>query len=383
MGILSIFLSRQKIFNWNNNPRYGAVSGLSEPSRKTILYDRHVALNAKMVEFCGWEMPIQYKGIIQEHKIVRESCGIFDVSHMGRIIIEGPDAERFVDLLSTNKIWGKPDSSAIYTVWSLPFGGTLDDVIVYKKNPQHFFVIVNAANRQKDLKYVLEQSERYDVVVSDCYETEGILAIQGAKAVEIVSEIFPAAKSLPRMHFIHEKFEGKDLILSNTGYTGSKGFEIYAPNDLIVLLWDAFLQKGVEPIGLGARDTLRLEMGYALYGHELSETISANESVSAWAVKWDKGEFIGKSALQKIEKDKRFEYGILLEEAGIAREGAQVFLEGKNIGKVTSGTHSPTLNRAIAIIISDVMLKAGDKIEVQIRKNLVRAQVAALPFIKQ
>jgi aminomethyltransferase len=355
---------------------------------KTPLYDRHVALGAKIVDFQGWEMPVQYQGIIQEHLNVRQNVGLFDVSHMGRILVEGPEAEKFLDYLSTNKISGKADLTATYTVWSLPKGGCVDDVIVYKVNSDHFFVIVNAGNRQKDLEHILTESRKFDVVIQDRYTQDGILAIQGPKAQILMSHLFSEANSLKHMHFCFVNYSGQSIVLSRTGYTGAGGFEIYGPNSVIVELWDRILQEGkpygILPIGLGARDTLRLEMGYALYGHEIDEVISANESVSAWTVKWDKPQFLGKEALMRIEQDpnKRSEYGIILIDKGIARAGYEVLLNDQKIGIVTSGTHSPSLNQAIAIILVKRTLQPNDLVEVQIRQNRCKAKVVKLPFVK-
>jgi len=354
---------------------------------KTILNEQHRALGAKLVEFCGWEMPIQYKGVIQEHMAVRQHVGIFDVSHMGRILVEGNDAEDILDYLSTNALKNKQDGNATYTVWCNEEGMCVDDLIVYRESSTRFFVIVNAGNREKDLNHIQSHAKDWDVKIIDRYKEDGIIAIQGPKAEELVISQFPEAKDVKPMHFMAVNYQGGRIILSRTGYTGAGGFEIYAPNNSIIKLWDLFLTKGekegIEPIGLGARDTLRLEKGYALYGHELSDKIAPNESVSGWTIKWDKGEFLGKRALEALQKhpSKRSEYGILLEDKGIAREGYAVFYEGKAIGSVTSGTFSPSLNRAIAIVLVEKKFKEGDSVEIQIRQNLCRGTITKLPFL--
>lgn len=353
---------------------------------KTALNDRHRALGAKLVDFCGWEMPVQYQGIIAEHNSVRKNAGLFDVSHMGRVKISGPDAERFLDYLSTNTIAGKTDFSATYTVWAMASGGCVDDVIVYRQSKNDFFVVVNAGNRKNDLDHLRREAKAFNVHVQDLYDSEGILSIQGPNSRKIVTKTFAEADSLKHMHFCFVRYEGQDIILSATGYTGEIGFEIYAPHHAIVSLWDRWLQEGKElglvPVGLGARDTLRLEMGYALYGHELSETISATESVSSWTVKWNKADFLGKSHLEKLESnpEKRSEYGIELIEPGIARQGYEVFKTGERIGIVTSGTQSPTLNKAIAIILVRGKLMIDDIVEVQIRQQRCKGKVTKLPF---
>lgn len=354
---------------------------------KTALYETHLALGAKMTEFGGWEMPIQYKGIIHEHLAVRTKAGIFDVSHMGRIIIEGSGAEELLDYLSTNTISGKKEETATYTVWCDPEGGCVDDLIVYRESREKFFVVVNASNRQLDLEHLLHNARGYDVSIVERYQQDGILSVQGPKAAVVVEALFPVAGQLNPMRLAAAAYKNEKIILSRTGYTGADGFEIFAPNHVIVELWDVLLKtgksSGIEPIGLGARDTLRLEMGYALYGHEISQEIYPIESVSAWTVKCDKRDFVGKAALEKakILPKIRSEYGIVLKDKGIAREDYEVFLDGAAIGRVTSGTYSPSLNQAIAIILTDEKLHEGDVVEVKIRQNMCAAEVVKLPFL--
>lgn len=350
---------------------------------RTALYDRHVALGAKLVPFSGWEMPIHYaQGILHEHHAVRLAAGVFDVSHMGRIAIEGQDAEALLDFLSTNRIAGKPDLSATYTVWANEQGRSVDDLIVYKQDPTHFFVIANASNREKDLAHLKKAAERFHVTVRDCYREEGILALQGPMAMGLAAGLIPEAASLTPHHFLTATYQEKPLILSGTGYTGSGGCEFFGSTELIVSLWDQLLEAGAEPTGLGARDTLRLEMGYALYGHELSESIAPSESIAAWTVKWEKSDFLGKTALEKLEPTKRHAYGIILIDKGIAREGYPVWSNEKQIGSVTSGTFSPSLNRAIALILVQKPLAMGDRVWIQVRDQRAWAEVVSLPFIK-
>lgn len=353
---------------------------------KTILYEQHLSLGAKMVDFGGWQMPIQYKGIISEHIAVRQHVGIFDVSHMGRISIEGKDAGKLLEYLSTNYIIKKPDGSATYTVWCNESGMCLDDLIIYKISSSNFFIVVNAGNRQKDLDHLKHHAAKFDVIITDYYQDGGILAVQGPKADALVSHVFPTAASLKPMHFISDHYENEEIFVARTGYTGEDGFEIYASNAITKKLWDKLLEDGkqfsIEPIGLGARDTLRLEMGYALYGHEINETITPTESVSTWTVKFDKDDFIGKKSLEATPA-KRHEYGIVLENKGIPREGCEVFdTSGNLIGKVSSGTFSPSLNQGIAIVLVEKNLHEGDNVDVKIRQHLCRAKVIKLPFYK-
>ena len=351
---------------------------------KTALYDRHSALGAKIVPFSGWLMPIQYKGIIHEHHAVRNNAGLFDVSHMGRILVSGKEAEQFLDYLSTNKIAGKPDFSATYTVWPNVDGGSVDDVIIYRENAHHFFIIVNAGNRQKDLDHLTRESSNFDVQIAPCFDTEGILALQGPQALTILQEIIPDAVKVKPMRFVKTHYNGHPIILSGTGYTGAGGCEIYGYKEDIVSLWDQLIAKGVEPIGLGARDTLRLEMGYALYGHELADDIAANESISSWTVRFEKPSFLGREPMRQLEANpaKRYTYGVILKDPGIAREGYPVFQGDQQIGKITSGTMSPSINKAIALILVDRKLKKGDSIEIQIRQSRAKAEVIQLPFYK-
>lgn len=356
---------------------------------KTALYSRHCDLKAKIVDFAGWEMPIQYKGILAEHQAVRQAVGLFDVSHMGRIKVSGPDAERFLDYLSTNRITGKAPYSATYAVWCHKEGGCIDDVIIYRINASHFFVIVNASNRQKDLEHLQHEAKGFDVAIESYFENGGIIALQGPKALDLMSHFFPEALNLKPMTFIEVEELGQPLILSRTGYTGAGGFELYGSNDQIVSLWDRLLAEGkifgIEPIGLGARDTLRLEMGFALYGHELSDDIAPSESVSAWTIKWDKPVFIGKEALIQLQANpsKRSAYGVKLLNPGIARQGYVVFKEGVRIGEVTSGSLAPTLNQAIALILVDSPLQIGEIVDIQIRQTICHAEVVQLPFVRK
>lgn len=356
---------------------------------RTLLYEKHAALGAKFIEFCGWEMPLHYsQGIIHEHRVVRQSVGIFDVSHMGRICVEGPDAEFFLDYLSTNQIVGNDDGTATYTVWCSEKGSSIDDLLVFRSTSDDCFVVANAGNRTKDLDHLQKMAASYNVRIRPRYEEEGILAVQGPQALHVISRLFPKAAAIKYMHFIKFMKDGAELILSRTGYTGSPGYEIFAPSGLIADLWERLLSEGrefgIEPIGLGARDTLRMEMGYALYGHELSDSIAPTESVSSWTVKWGKMDFLGKQALKirSLKPFKRFSYGMLMQEKAVPRRGHKIWLEGKEIGEVTSGTYSPTLNRGMALIMVHKKLSVGQPLEVMIRGNLMPAIVAALPFVE-
>jgi aminomethyltransferase len=348
---------------------------------KTPFYERHLALKAKIVPFAGWQMPIQYKGILEEHRMVREQVGIFDVSHMGRVGISGPDAEKLLNFLSTNEIKGKKEGSATYTVWCNSQGGSVDDLLVYKEASDRFFVIVNASNREKDLEHLQNEGAGFRVEIHPFFE-EAILAVQGPRAKEFLIPFFPKIEELAPKTFSTFTYQDQEIIVSATGYTGSSGFELFGPKEPLLILWDRLIAKGVEPIGLGARDTLRLEMGYALYGHELSETIAPIESVSAWTVKEEKGDFLGKQALLTLENSpyKRSQVGVILQDPGIAREGYPVLKDGEKIGQVTSGTFSPSLRQSIALVMIEGNLGEGEIVEVEIRGRQVPAKVVELPF---
>lgn len=355
---------------------------------KTVLYPKHQALGAHFVDFGGWEMPLQYQGIREEHLAVRTRVGLFDVSHMGRIAVEGPDAEAFMDYVAANKIAGRKEYSATYTVLCSSTGGCVDDTIIYCIDRQHYFMIANAANRQKDLLHLQERAKDFNVKVIPCYENEGILAIQGPEAGTVVAAIFPDSSRLNKpMQFMETMRLGHKMYLSTTGYTGAGGVEIYAPNEALEELWDRLMQygtpHGIVPVGLGARNTLRLEMGYALYGHEIDDTIAPTESVAAWSVKLDKPDFFGKASLMALEHSptKRSAHAVLLKDPGVMRDNYPLFKEGEEIGKITSGGFSPTLNQSIGLALTRGHLQVGSPVEVQIRKQLNAAEVVTIPFI--
>lgn len=344
-----------------------------------------------MVPFAGWDMPVQYQGILAEHQTVRQAVGLFDVSHMGRIKVQGTDAERLLDFLSTNRIVGKTPGSATYTVWCHAHGGSVDDVIVYKISDTQFFVIANAGNRDKDLEHLATQAQlqHLDVEIQEVFSQAGILALQGPAAFPLMLSLVPEVETLKPMRFLSLGKESDEFFISRTGYTGAGGVELYGSAQRMVEWWDLLMDKGqaygIQPVGLGARDTLRLEMGFALYGHELSDAIAPIESVSAWTVKWDKPDFLGKAALVALEQSahKRWAFGVRLGDRQIARQGYAVFKDEKQIGEVTSGSFSPTLGASIALILVDRPLQKEDQVKIQIRQTLCPAQVVELPFVRK
>lgn len=337
-----------------------------------------------MVDFAGWEMPLHYpEGSLHERDVVRERVGLFDVSHMGRIVVEGADAERFLDYVSANRIADKPVGSVTYTVWCHEEGGSVDDLLVYRTSQESFFVVANAANRQKDLQHLLAHATGFDLSITHRFQGEGILAVQGPRARDLIHHLFPSLEPMKPMRVA----ERDGVVIASSGYTGETGFELMASSTLICDLWDQLLVQGQQyeaaPIGLAARDLLRLEMGYALYGHELSDQIAPTESVSSWTVKLDKGEFIGREALLALEQSggKRSQIGLRLLEPGVARANYPVYLNGREVGVVTSGGYSPALHASIAIAMVHPPLSYEQKVEVQIRSRNVKARVVPFPFI--
>ncbi len=356
--------------------------------KKTALYDRHVACGGRMVEFAGYMLPVQYTGINQEHNAVRESCGLFDVSHMGEVVVKGSNALDFVQNLLTNDFSEMVDGQVKYSPMCNHEGGVIDDLLVYRDGAEHFTLVVNAANREKDFNW-MKANNPMGAELSDLSDSYSQLAIQGPKAEAIIKSI---ADELPVEYysFVKTKVAGETCILSRTGYTGEDGFEIYCKNEVATKLWDAVMESGGEeiiPCGLGARDTLRLEAAMPLYGHEMDEMVTPLEAGLKYFVKTDKAcDFIGKAALQKQldEKLKRRRCGLEIVDKGIARDGAEISVDGKVIGKVTSGTRAPNLKKAVALALVDVPYHKRDtELSVNVRGRELKAVVIRLPFYKR
>ena len=347
--------------------------------KKTSLFEKHQDLKARFVSFAGWQMPLYYKGIHSEVSAVRNTGGLFDVSHMARITIRGDDTLPFLEHLSTNSVIDKPFGKAFYTVFCNEQGGAVDDLLVYLISPKLAFIVVNAANREKDYLHLLSQCKPYSVWIEPHFEDEGILSLQGPNSHEIVRDY----AYLKPFEFVW--LEG-GVFISRTGYTGERGYEFYGPKNTINHLWDRLLKSGshfgIEPCGLAARDILRLEMGYALYGHELSETIDPLESVARFAVKMDAHEFLGKQAMQSAT-NLRVPIAIAGMENIPAREGYLILHQGHVIGKVTSGGFSPTLNRPIALGLVERSLPEKAHVDVLIRSSSHPFEIVKLPFIKR
>lgn len=355
--------------------------------KKTPLYEEHIKCGGKIVEFGGYLLPVQYKeGVIREHMAVRTSCGLFDVSHMGEILIQGPDAVKALNHLLTNDYTVMKDGKARYSPMCLESGGTVDDLIVYKVRENDYFVVVNAANKDKDYAWMKEHVSG-DVSVTDVSDAYGQIALQGPKAEEILRKLVKE-EDIPKGYysaFFDRKVGDVTCIISRTGYTGEDGFEFYMPSQDAAALWNLLLETGKEegliPCGLGSRDTLRLEASMPLYGHELTDEISPLAAGLGRFVKLDKEEFIGKEALLAEGEPARRRVGLRVTGKGIVREHMEVMTGEKNVGVTTSGTHCPFLGYPVAMAMLDAGIPAeGAKVEVLVRGRRIEAETVKLPF---
>ncbi|MDX1440743.1 MAG: glycine cleavage system aminomethyltransferase GcvT, partial [Rubricoccaceae bacterium] len=364
--------------------------------KTTPLHAAHVALGAKMVPFAGFDMPVQYSGIIDEHMSVRNAAGLFDVSHMGEVMVRGSEAFDFVQRLVTNDAAKLSNGKAMYTVMCREHGGAVDDLLVYRLSEDEYMLVINASNIEKDLDHIREQHEAsgFDCSITDISDSTALLAIQGPKAFDIVADVADlSVHEIPFYSFIQPdsgEFLGCErAILSHTGYTGEKGLEIYCEPEKAVEVWNALLaageKHGLKPAGLGARDTLRLEAGYCLYGHELTEEVNPLEAGLGWVTKPDAAEFVGAGTVRKMKSDgiPRKLIGFVVEERGIARQGSQIInSEGVKIGEVTSGTQSPVLAKGIGlgfVVNKPEFTTPGAKIFLNVRNRTLEATVTKPP----
>ena len=355
--------------------------------KKTPLHASHRRAGAKMVEFVGWDMPVQYQGVIQEHLAVRSRAGLFDVSHMGEIEIRGAGALDLCQRLGANDAGRMKPFQAQYNLLLNENGGIVDDVIVYRLAEDIFFVCVNAANTEKDFRWI-ESRASGAVEVEDVSAKYAQLAVQGPRAPKIVASLTALdLSSVKSFHFAYADVAAVRCLVARTGYTGEDGFELYCDADKAVTLWDAILEAGAAeglcPVGLGARDTLRLEKAYPLYGHELDDATSPLEAGLNWVVKFSKTEFIGRDVLlrQKEKSVERKLIGLELTAPGIARSGYPLSKGRRSIGRVTSGTKSPTLGKSIALgYVETAEAAIGNLIDVEIRGRPVAAKIVSIPF---
>lgn len=360
---------------------------MAEEIRQTCLHDSHLALGAQMSPFAGFDMPIQYAGITPEHLAVRNSVGMFDVSHMGEIFISGPDAERYVNHIFTNNISGYAPGKILYGMMLYPDGGCVDDLLVYREfEPDNFLLVVNAANIEKDYDWMLEQQNGFDVRIDNRSDVWGQIAVQGPEAEKTVLDVLglSCAKDLGFYEYCNSQWNGNRLIVSRTGYTGEDGFELYATTADTKEIWDILLKAGVPPCGLGCRDTLRFEAGLPLYGDELSAEISPIEAGLGMFCKLDKSEFIGREALvaQKELGTERKLVGIEIEDRAIPRHGYPVELEdGTQVGEVTTGYHSISLDRSICFaLVKSEYAKLDTQLWIHIRKKTFPGKVVKKRF---
>ena len=353
---------------------------------RTALYDWHVGHGARMVDFAGWDMPVQYTSIIDEHTAVRTGVGLFDISHMGRLSFGGPDALALLQQVYTNNAATMKDGQARYGLVCNEQGGVRDDVLVYRW-PYGWAMVVNASNRAKIVDWIAQHKGGRSVDVIDQTTTTCMFAVQGPRALEICRGLTEAdAGQLSYYFATPTRYHDKGCVVSRTGYTGEDGIEIMAPAGQAVELWEELVRRGAKPCGLGARDTLRLEAAMPLYGHELSEEIDPFQAGLGWAVKMDKGDFIGRDALLRRRDDASLprRVGLELEGRRAAREGSAVLSDGRTIGRVTSGTVTPTLNKAIAMAyVEPAQTAVGTSFVVDVRGKTEPARVVALPFYRR
>lgn len=373
------------------------MTATSTTDLRTALYQHHVDLGARMVSFAGWEMPIQYSGILAEHKAVRTNAGLFDLGHMGEVEFTGPDAEAFLQWTTTNDVSKLEPGQAQYSLLPNEQGGVVDDIIVYRRpeGENGYLVVVNAANRERDVAWWQELRDRradLDVTIRDISLDMGMLAIQGPQAQKIAAKVTDAdLASIEYFSWRRGSVAGVDAMIARTGYTGEDGFEFYASQDGIVTIWEALLAagepEGLVPVGLGARDTLRLEARMPLYGQELGDDISPYEAGLGWAVKLDAADFVGRGPMAEVKANKpsRRSVGfVTLGRSSAPRTHCPVSVDGTVVGTVTSGAFSPTLQKNIGIALVDrEFAGVGKPLQIEIRGKLIDGEQVKTPFYKR
>ena len=360
--------------------------------KKTPLYEKHVALKAKIVDFGGWAMPVQYTNVIDEHKATRNAAGLFDICHMGEIEVKGPQALDLLQLVLTRNLADQTTGQVKLSALLNEEGGIIDDLTAYKRDDNFYMLVTNATPKDRDWDWIssIQKQKHFDCTLEDISDRTGKLDLQGPRSEEILQKLTEAnLKTLRFYHFCQSQVAGVPAIISRSGYTGEDGFEIYADADIIGNIWDKLMIAGVplgmKPVGLGARDTLRLESGMMLNGQDMSEAVCPLEVPYSWIVDMNK-EFVGKEALMARKKSSIGNklVGIEMTDRGIARHGYKVFHNQREIGIVTSGTFSPTLNKAIGLAFIDVVCSVPEtQITVAIRDKMAEAKVVKLPFYKR
>lgn len=358
----------------------------NENLTRTPLYERHVALNARIVPFAGHAMPVQYaSGALREYQIVRGGgAGIFDISHMGQIRVAGPDAMAFLQYVTTNDVSRLADGQVHYSALLNERGTFIDDITTYRLREHEYYLCVNAANRQRDAQHLLEHATGFDVRITDESDTTALIALQGAASQDVLQPLADIdLDGIAYYRFAEAGLLGRLVLISRTGYTGEDGFEIYMPADIAPEVWDALLEHGARPAGLAARDMLRTEMGYALYGHEIDDTVTPVEAGLMWITKLDKGDFIGREAVcaRRQAGAKKRLIALELVDRGIPREHYPVLAEGRTVGEVTSGMFSPSLQRGIALAYVQPEAIDNGELAIEIRGRAATARLAKLPFV--
>jgi aminomethyltransferase len=342
----------------------------------------------KMVDFHGWELPIEFSGILKEHEAVRKSAGIFDVSHMGQVFVTGADAFKLLQRTNANDLRKATPGKGVYSHVTNENAGLVDDIIAFCLAPDRYLVIVNATTSTKDYEWFKSQAVKMHVKVENKSDDFSMVAVQGPNVPKMFEVFAPEALKLPRFGIVEKDLFGEHCYISRTGYTGEDGFEVTAPHKVIEQVWAKMMELGkpygIVPCGLGARDTLRLESGYLLYGQDVDDFHTTYETGYGWVVSLDKGDFIGRPVLadQKANGVKRRLTGLTLT-GGVPRSGCKIFMDGKQVGELNSATYSPTLKKGIGVgYVVPPNLKPGTQLEVEIRGRLVKAEVAQVPFHK-
>ncbi len=355
--------------------------------KKTPLYEVHVNLGARMVNFAGWKMPVQYESIIKEHEAVRSNVGVFDISHMGEFLLEGNEVINFLQFIMINDLNLLEPNKGQYSCMCYENGTVVDDLVYYEETPERFRMVVNASNIKKDLLWLNDHIGEYDVKIKNLSTKRSRIAFQGPKSDEFLQPIIDADLSkINRFYFANGSINDTPVFIARTGYTGEKGFELSVDNSHVKSIWNDLLKTGASPAGLGARDSLRLEAGYSLYGHEISDSISPIEAGLTWLVKPKENiDYIGKDILikQKTEGTERVLVGLDLLERGIIRENNKIFKNGLEIGFVTSGGFSPTLKKSIGLgLIKRKYKEVGTDINIKIRDKILKGKVVTTPFYR-
>ncbi|MGD1005694.1 MAG: glycine cleavage system aminomethyltransferase GcvT [Ignavibacteriaceae bacterium] len=357
--------------------------------KRTKLYNVHEKLGAKIVEFAGFLMPIQYTSILNEHKAVRNSVGVFDVSHMGEIFISGDKALDFIQYITINDVSKLFPGRVQYSAMCYPDGGIIDDLLIYKLPDGQFMLVINASNIEKDFNWML-QNNKFNVKIENKSDEYSLIAVQGPKSKEVIQKVCDKQLDLEYYHFFETKIEGYDILISRTGYTGETGYELYFKGDekAAAEIWSKIFEAGkefnIQPIGLGARDTLRLEMGFCLYGNDIDKSTNPLEASLGWITKLNKNDFISKKALLNIKANgvKRKLVPLISDEKAFPRHGYDLTVDGKKIGSITSGTVSPILDKPIALgYVDSKYANLDTKINFLIRGKEIPARIVKLPFV--